>query len=213
MPTNDAWTGAPVPIGSDVRNVPTQLAALVASMGRGTIPEFASEAERDAAVVASGSPARRGMEAFIDALGYTKFYDGTIWRPRSGQRLARVNPAVSPVTVTTGTAGATVNGNLLSYPFPVEVEIRWGIAATQAGASDQWDGIVWVNGAAPGLTGVAKRGFGAWMSVSDVVRWDRAANDAAATFQVVFTKVAGSGSSSTLNDNKYTYCEAIVRAI
>lgn len=171
---------------------------------------FASAAERTAKIATP----TRGMVSFLDSDGYETYYDGTIWRPGSGQEIA----ALDATTIATGSISATGPTGftdpltLPQYAFPVTVEIDWALSATQTDSADQLEGQLWIGGAVSSLAGSINRQVGSWVNPNGRVIYRRATNAAAVSIQGIMNKVTAAAASSNQNDPRYTYVRLTVRA-
>lgn len=126
--------GIETPTLADSDDVPVYLAALAEAVEPFTTTRYASSGERSAAIPAPV----RGMISFLQSDGWPTYYDGSMWRPFSGQRLALYHdvPTVSidgmPAGLTIGIMGAR---SLASYPFPTIARVSFKCYVSQDGGA------------------------------------------------------------------------------
>jgi hypothetical protein len=129
--TSSPILALPTPTAPDSDAVDVAFANFAAAAEKFMVGRFASVAQRTALIP---TPIR-GMESWVDADGYGTYFDGTIWRPHSGQLLQRLNDTVAPQNIGIGPGqiiGATLGVTLPAYAFPISIDIFMSCYMEQA---------------------------------------------------------------------------------
>ncbi len=206
MATSSPILALPLPTSTDADQVPADLLTLMTAAEKFFGGRFASSAARSALIP---SPVR-GMVSWVDADGYATYYDGTIWRPFSGQRVAPVYSATMVAALNTGvgsTGGWTTILSLPSVPFPTRVRIEYQTYVTFATPGDQSDAAVYVNGSTYKRSRIQTGGT----TVGGAFSLD-IATSTATTLQGILIKALGSGNANTITDTSLCWLLATVEA-
>lgn len=211
MPTTLPITGTSIPVAGDSNNVPSDLSTSLGTLEKFVVAPFPSSGARAAAIP---SP-RFGMVSAVSSDGYLTYYDGTIWKPWSGQRITRLTGGYNGSSGTAvGPLASTAVLTVPSYPFPVEATINWAATFTNITPADQLDAQLWINNApAPGPLGQARNSSAGFLDYSGTYIIDQATSAASFTANVVFYKQTGTGQVAVWPDSKMNAIDIIVRAL
>lgn len=206
MATTSPMLSLPLPTSTDTDQVPADLLTLSTAAEKFMVGRFPSAAARTALIP---SPIR-GMVSWVDADGYPTYYDGAIWRPFSGQRVAPIysGPLVAALNTGVGsTYGWTTVVTLPSVPFPTRVRVSFSCYVTFATPGDQSDVAVYRNGSTLYRTRIAISGT----STGGAFEFDVAASTVT-TLQGILIKTLGSGNANTITDPSLCWLLATVEA-
>lgn len=124
MATTSPLLAVPLPVSTDTDQVPADLMTAFSFAEKFSVGRFPSVAARSAAIP---SPVA-GMVSYVTTDGWHTYYDGSIWRPFSGQRVGYYSPSLTgtQTVVNPGDVLGFTNGvNLTTLAYPTRVEMSW----------------------------------------------------------------------------------------
>lgn len=203
MATTSPQLAIPLPVSTDTDQVPTDLMTAFSYAEKYFVGRYASAAARGAAIP---SPVA-GMTSYVTADGYPTWYDGTIWRPFSGQLVGTFTG--TPVA---GSGGGAVDAcfgpSIPNYTFPVSMRADWGITISWPTAADVQSMYLQLDNVPTMIT----RYTGGYAAGTGSREFYFAAGSGAHAFKTTYAKVVGSSVAGSYADPLYSWLYIVVRA-
>jgi hypothetical protein len=203
--TSPGW-GIVTPSSTDNDQVPADLARLAAFIDLIGAVRYPSQAARTAGVAQAltnlGLAAiPRGAQSWVDSDGYPTYYDGTVWRPNSGQVLGvyRLTPPGGQTLTDSQIIGFNNGQTLTAYPFTTVAVVTYNCYVSQSDANQRSDARLMVNSGVYSAAIIVGTGSGSGGEHLQI------AAGASTQLQGILAKVSGGGNSTLNTDGSITW--------